>query len=301
MGLPRISARIRGRSSFIVIIGSRISRFAREETEMSHKWQGKTVAVTGGSLGLGQAIGAAFAARGAHVVLLARETTRLAEAQASIEAEGGSVSTLSVDLTRSDQVQEAFAQVARERPTLDVLVNAAGRSSRGAVLDTTEEDFQSLWELNFLGTVRCTRAAADRLIQAQGHLVNIGSLASKTASRYLGAYPASKFAVAAYTQQLRLELGPRGLHVLLVCPGPLSRPDAGQRYDQEATHLPEQARRPGGGARLRLIDPSWLAQRIVRACERREAELVVPRTARWLFALSQLWPALGDAILKRKT
>ncbi len=268
---------------------------------MSHNWQGKTVAVTGGSSGLGQSIGAAFAARGAHVVLLARDPKRLAEAQASIEGEGGSVSTLSVDLTQPDQVQDAFAQLAQERATLDVLVNAAGRSARGAILDTNEEDFQSLWEINFLGTVRCTLAAAERLIQAEGHLVNIGSLASKTASRYLGAYPVSKFAVAAYTQQLRLELQPRGLHVLLVCPGPLARPDAGQRYDQEATHLPEQARRPGGGARVRLIEPSWLAQRIVRACERREAELVVPSVARWLFALTQLWPRLGDAILKRKT
>ncbi len=103
---------------------------------------------------------------------------------------------------------------------LDVLVNNAGRSMRGKVLDTTPEQFRELMELNLIGLVRCTRAAAPHLLQQRGHVVNIGSLGAKSAARWLGAYPATKFAVAAYSQQLRLELGPQGLHVLLVCPGP---------------------------------------------------------------------------------
>ena len=81
------------------------------------------------------------------------------------------------------------------------------------------------------------------------------------ASRYLGAYPVSKFAVAAYTHQLRLELGPQGLHVLLVCPGPIARPDAGQRYSGEAADLPASAQKPGGGVRLKGLDPDELARR----------------------------------------
>ncbi len=94
------------------------------------------------------------------------------------------------------------------------------------------------------------------MLKTRGHIVNIGSLAAKMASRYLGAYPASKFAVAAYTHQLRLELGPQGLHVLLVCPGPIARPDAGQRYSGEAGRPPGvRPERPGGGVRLKGIDP----------------------------------------------
>ena len=64
-----------------------------------------------------------------------------------------------------------------------------------------------------------------RPLRRRGHVVNLGSLAAKTAARWMGAYPATKFALAAYTQQLRLELGPEGLHVLLVCPGPVARKD----------------------------------------------------------------------------
>ena len=129
----------------------------------------------------------------------------------------------------------------------------------------------------------------------------MGSLAAKTAAPYLGAYPASKFAVAAYSQQLRLELGPRGLHVLLVCPGPIARDDAGVRYDAQSDKLPASARQPGGGAKLRAIDPAWLAQKTLSACERRKPELVVPGKARLLFAISALWPGLGDKIVRRKT
>ena len=182
---------------------------------------------------------------------------------------------------------------------LDCLINNVGKSTRGNVLDMTADDFRDHLELNFLTTVNCTRAATPHLRESQGHLVNIGSLASKSVSRYLGTYPATKFALAGYTQQLRYELGPDGVHVLLVCPGPLTRPDAGQRYDKQSTDLPASAKRPGGGVKLKGIDPNWLAKQILRACEKRRAELVVPAKARWLFALSQLWPSLGDRILRR--
>jgi short-subunit dehydrogenase len=130
-------------------------------------------------------------------------------------------------------------------------------------------------------------------------LVNVGSLASKVAPPYMGAYPASKFALAAYTQQLRLELGNRGLHVLLVCPGPIAREDAGQRYFAAAKDIPAEALKPGVGAKLKLIDPNGLAVQIFKACERRQPELVVPGKAKLLFALAQLWPALGDRYLRR--
>ena len=197
---------------------------------MRYDWKHKTIVITGGSSGLGLAIAQAFAERGARLVLIARDEARLQRAAEAVGRGGVRVSTWTADLTSSEEVARAFTAIRQEQATFDVLVNAAGRSDRSAILDTGEQDFQALWDLNFLGVVRCTRWAAESLMPVRGHVVNIGSLASKTASRYLGAYPASKFAVAAYSQQLRLELGPRGLHVLLVCPGPLARDDAGQRY-----------------------------------------------------------------------
>jgi len=89
--------------------------------------------------------------------------------------------------------------------------------------------------------------------------------------------------------------------VLLVLPGPIARSDAGSRYDDQAAGLPSGAGQPGGGIRLKGIDPAKLAQRILRACERRQPELVVPASARLLFALQQLSPRLGDWIIRKMT
>jgi len=262
-------------------------------------WQGKVALITGGSAGLGFSIAEALGGLGASVMIAARDGERLQAAVGRLREEGYRVAGFATDVSDPERVNALVASTIKEFGGLDILVNNVGRSTRGNVLETSPDEFRDLLELNFLSVVRCTQAAAAHLIESRGHVVNIGSLASKSASKFLGAYPASKFAVAAYSQQLRYELKPQGVHVLLVCPGPIARPDAGQRYDAETSDLPESARHPGGGVKLRGIPPEVLAAKILRACERRRLELIVPAKARWLFAISQLWPALGDRIITK--
>jgi NAD(P)-dependent dehydrogenase (short-subunit alcohol dehydrogenase family) len=264
-------------------------------------WHDKVALVTGGSSGLGRVIADAFVGAGARVVIAGLEAEAVAAAADQMRPSGRDVLGIHADITRQDQVDALFAQTLERFGRLDALVNSAGRSMRGNVLDTTPEQFRELMELNLIALVRCTRAAAPHLLRQRGHVVNIGSLASKSAARWVGAYPATKFAVAAYSQQLRLELGPRGLHVLLVCPGPIARRDP-RLYPLEGLEdVPHEARRPGAGVRVKAIPPEKLARAILRACERRQPELVMPAKARWLFALSQLWPGLGDWMVLRKT
>ena len=259
-------------------------------------WQGKVVVVTGGSAGLGLALARESRRQGAQVVIAARNANRLQAAAAEV---GGGTLAIPSDVTSQGEVEALFARVASELGGTDALINCAGRSTRGKILDTTPEDFREFIELNFLSLVRCARAAMPQLIASRGHLVNIGSLAAKATSRFLGAYPASKFPVAAYSQQLRLELASQGVHVLLVCPGPLARDDAGQRYQK--SDVPVSAQQPGGGVKLKGVDPAWLSARILKACEHRQPELVVPGKAKWLFAISQLSPKLGDWLLDKMT
>ena len=265
------------------------------------RWQDKTVLVTGGSRGLGRAIAEAFAAEGACVVIAARGGNELERAAAELRAGDRQILAVPTDVTKQEQVDSLVQQTLDRFGRLDVLVNNAGRSDRREVLDTAVEDFADLMDVNFLAAVRMTRAAAAHLLSGGGHVVNIGSLAAKSAARYLGAYPASKFALAAYSQQLRLELGPRGLHVLLVCPGPIAGERPTKSDAEERSRLPESARRPGAGVRVRQLDPKRVAEKIVRACERRRAELILPRRARLLFTLSQISPRLGDWLVRRMT
>ncbi len=264
-------------------------------------WTDKVVLISGGSSGLGETLARTLAAAGAKLVLGAIDAAGVESVAGSLRAAGSDAIGVWADVTQDQPVDDLIGAVTERHGRLDALFNCAGRSARGEALNTTPEQFLELLSLNFLATVRCTRAAAPHLIQSQGHLVNIGSLAAKTASKFLGAYPASKFPVAAYSQQLRYELNPRGVHVLLVCPGPIARADAGRRYDAQAAALPDAARRPGGGVRLKGLAPELLVRKILRYCELRKPELVLPAKARLLFALSQLSPALGDWIIGRMT
>lgn len=264
-------------------------------------WRNKNCLVTGASAGLGLAIARALASRGASVVMNARTQTTLNEAVKNVNQAGGQAVAMPGDVTSQQDVDRMAQEIASRFGGLDFLCNCAGQSTRSAILETTPDDFQKLWEVNFLALVRMTRSFAPMLVERRGHLVNIGSLASKVAPRYYGGYPASKFAVAAYSQQLRLELGPQGLHVLLVCPGPIARKEGGQRYVETSTNLPASAQQPGGGAKLSLIDPDRLAQRILTACEKRQPELIIPGKVRLLLALGALSPKLGDWLLKKST
>ena len=263
---------------------------------VSSYWQNKVVVVTGGSSGLGRIIAETFFQAGAKLALVALEKADVEKAAAEI---GGGTLPIHADITKQDNVDRVFETVRNHFSGLDVLVNNAGRSMRGTALSTTPEQFQALFDLNVLGMIRCTQAATPMLLERKGHIVNIGSLAAKSASKYVGAYAVSKFAVAAYSQQLRLELGPEGLHTLLVCPGPIHR-DNERLYPLEGLEsIPESARQPGAGVKVKRIDPKELAQKILTYCEQRKPELIVPGKARILFALLQLFPSLGDWMVNK--
>jgi len=263
-------------------------------------WKDKVVVVTGGSAGLGCAIADAYGKAGAKVVIVGRNAEALHSAAAEMSRDGRHVVGIPADVTCQHQVDALFDQVITKYGRLDALVNNAGKSARGHILETTPETFQDLFNLNFLGLVRCTRAAVPHLLKNRGHIVNIGSLAARSAGRYVGAYPATKFAVAAYSQQLRLELADHGLHVLLVCPGPIGRGDVTPRYG-DLSNLPESARKPGAGVKVKSLDPAKLSEEILKACERRKPDLVRPAKARLLFVLAQVSPRLGDWLVRKMT
>ncbi|MDD3468662.1 MAG: SDR family NAD(P)-dependent oxidoreductase [Thermoguttaceae bacterium] len=274
---------------------------------MSNDWSNKRVLVTGGSSGLGRILAESFASAGARVAICALESGAAENAAAEIATTTGAETLgMTANITQQSDVDRLVETIQSKWGSgkgdgLDILVNNAGRSMRGLVADTTPEQFRDLMELNFIALVRMTRACLPMLLASHGSVVNIGSLAAKSASRWVGAYPATKHAVAAYSQQLRLELAPQGLHVLLVCPGPIQR-DTERLYPLDGMEqCPERARRPGAGVQVKRIPPKYLASRVLQACEKRIPEIVLPGKARLLFAISQLWPQLGDWIVLHKT
>ena len=259
-------------------------------------WANKVVAVTGGSAGLGLAIARAFRSRGSKVALVGRSQDRLQDAANKLG--GDHVLTTVADVSDEVQAKGAIANIIEQAGRLDVLVNNVGKSVRIELAKATPDEFREFMEINFLSAVHCTNAALKALTETSGHVVNIGSLSSKTAWPFLAPYTTSKFALAAYTHHLRLE-GPSNVHYMLVCPGPLKRQDAGERYNEQAAELPDSARKPAAGARVRGLDPDLVAEKIVRGCEKRKLEWLPWRLRLGYVALS-MSPRLGDWIIRRK-
>jgi uncharacterized protein len=236
------------------------------------------------------------------VAVIARGQAKLDETISEFRTGQNEALAVQADVTRQQDVERLARTVLGDWGGIDLLCHCAGRSMRGTAIGTSIEDYRQLWEANFLSAVQCVQQFSPSLTENRGHVVLIGSLASKVASKYLGAYPAAKFPLAAFAQQLRLENGPLGLHTLLVCPGPIARNESHEekgRYASQVAELPTEAQRPGGGAKMGAIEPQWLAEKILAACEHRRAELIVPMRARLLFAAGQLSPVLGDWLLRK--
>ncbi|MFG0262890.1 MAG: SDR family NAD(P)-dependent oxidoreductase, partial [Novipirellula sp. JB048] len=144
--------------------------------------------------------------------------------------------------------------------------------------------------------------AIPELQQRHGVIINIGSLASKVGARYLGGYAIAKHALAGLTQQMRLELKPRGVHVGLVNPGPIRRDDAGSRYHQLMQgNVPAAAAQPGGGTKIKGLAPEIVARAVLSCVHRRRGDVVLPRYLRLLIAVGHLAPRLGDWLLLKFT
>ena len=240
-------------------------------------WQGKRAVITGGSSGLGRALAAALVDRGARVAIIGRGQGALDQAAAELGARG-EVLPVAADVTNAAEFERAAAAISGKWGGVDFFCHSAGRSMRGEVLATSPESFRELWELNFLAAVRGAQLFGESLCQNRGHLVLIGSLASKVAPRYLGAYPASKFPLAALAQQLRLEIGPRGAtgaswSVRVRSPARMQR--RGMPPIRPGCRPPPKSRAAGPGSSA--IDPIELAAKILDACERDQARTDRPR------------------------
>ncbi|MCO6043505.1 SDR family NAD(P)-dependent oxidoreductase [Aeoliella sp. ICT_H6.2] len=264
-------------------------------------WNRKACLITGGSAGLGRVLAETLVRRGARVIINGRNPERLAAAVTELKQLGGEVTGAVGDIAAVGFAQQLVTDTVDSLQGLDFVCHAAGRSMRGELASTSREDFKSLWRVNTLAAFELARAAVEPLTTTRGHLVLIGSLASRVSPRLIGAYAESKFPLTAMAQQLRLERGPAGLHTLLVCPGPIARTEQtpSDRYEAAEQGLPEAASKPGGGAKVSALDPQKLCDRILQACESRQAELIMPGRARLLFVLNQLSPKLGDWLLRK--
>lgn len=178
------------------------------------------VLVTGASSGIGRATVALLAARGFRVFASARRPDSVRELEAAGREQGFEVVALDVDDDAS--VARAVAEVEARAGSLDVLVNNAGYGLLAPVEAVTPEALRAQLETNVVGAHRMVRAVLPGMrARRRGTIVQISSVAGRVAMPLYGAYAASKFALEALSDALRLEVAPFGIRVVLIEPGPI--------------------------------------------------------------------------------
>ncbi|MGH9862950.1 MAG: SDR family oxidoreductase [Candidatus Acidiferrales bacterium] len=248
--------------------------------------------VTGASSGIGEALVRQLAREGARVVLAARSEEQLQAVAASLDAER--VLVVPTDVTEPADIDHLIERTATRFGGIDILVNNAGFGLYGGTEEILWEHLRQMWEVNFFGAVRCTRAALPYLCARRGVVVNISSVAGKIVVPYMTQYCATKHALNAFSDGLRMELRQAGVRVVTVCPGRV-RTRFHQAAYRDSKNLPAVLRRQDVGG----ISADAVALATLRAVRRGRREIVIPWRLRLAAGLRKLFPALVEASLAR--
>lgn len=182
-------------------------------------FKNKVVAITGAASGIGLAIAHKFASEGACLALIDMDRAALELHENKFRDDGCQVMAVACDVTDQALCASAIGAVIQNFGGIDVLVNNAGITQRSKFTDTQVEVFQKVMDVNFFGSLYCTKAAIDSLIERRGMIIVNESVAGLTPLLGRTGYSASKHALHGLFTSLRCELREKGVHVLIVCPG----------------------------------------------------------------------------------
>ncbi|HXA41890.1 MAG TPA: SDR family NAD(P)-dependent oxidoreductase [Candidatus Solibacter sp.] len=255
------------------------------------KIEGAGVLVTGASRGIGEATAIELAARGARVTIAARSQPELDRVATAISAAGGTcVAVIPTDVSDEAQVKAMVGAADEALGGVDILVNNAGLGLNGPVAEIDPADLHYVFQVNLFAPHVATLAALPGMLRGRrGHIVNVGSVASHIATPGLGGYSSTKFALKALSDVLRAELQGTGVHVSLICPGPI------------ATHFVKGARGDRGGLPQKPVGApaSDVARCIARAISRNTAEAFVPAYYQALVGANSVAPQVMRVAGKR--
>jgi short-subunit dehydrogenase len=250
----------------------------------------QVIIITGASSGIGLATAKMAAERGARVVLAARDADGLASARVEIEGAGGRAVTVIADVSNFEEVRNIAQKATEAFGGFDTWVNNAGLSIYGPIEEVPVEDARRLFDVNYWGVVHGSLTALGQLKERGGALINLGSITSDRAVPLQGHYSASKHAVKAFTDALRMEVEKEGapVSITLIKQGAIDTPfpeHARNYMEAEPKHPPP------------VYDPSVVAEAILFCAEHARRDLVVGGGGKMTAAMDNV-PRVADRYMR---
>lgn len=254
--------------------------------------KGKTVVITGASSGIGEAAAYAFAAEGANLALAARTVDRLNEVKSRCEQLGARVIVVKCDVSLEEHCHHLVAETVRNFYAIDVLVNNAGISMRALFSDCELDVIRRVMDINFWGSVYCTRYALPYLLKNKGSVVAVSSLAGIAGLPGRTGYSASKFALGGFMQSLRIENLKNDLHVGVIYPGYTS-----SNIRNTALNKDGHAQQESPFDESRLMPAETVAEEILSMVKKRKNTRILTTQGALMKWLNLLMPSVVDRLI----
>ena len=262
---------------------------------MSSEFKNKVIVITGAASGIGAALCDRFGREGACIQLLDMDGGGVKAAADRLRADGVDARGYRCDVTDENECTEVIAQIIAQHGGIDVLVNNAGITQRSAFVDTAASVYRKVMDVNFFGSLYCTRAAIDSLIERRGMIIVMESLAGVAPLLGRTGYCASKHALHGLFTTLRSEVSDSGVHIMIVCPGFVetnlqTRALGGD--GQVTTHPQSVVGKPTSAARV--------ADDIYAGALKRKQLLVITPIGKLSYWINRLVPKLYERIMARQ-
>ncbi|MCK5776803.1 MAG: SDR family oxidoreductase [Bacteroidales bacterium] len=252
----------------------------------------KVVVITGASSGIGKALGYEYAKRGYAVVLAARNLNKLNAIHKDLLSKGHEVLVVKTDVSKEVDCENLISKTIEKYTTIDILINNAGLSMRALFKDVDLKVLKELMDVNFWGTVYCTKYALPYLLKAKGTVVGVVSIAAFIGLPARSGYAASKYAIRGFLDTLRVENLKTGLHVLVAAPGYTSSNIRNAALVKDGSPQGDSPRNEGN-----MMSAEKVAYRIMRAVDKKQAELILTfKEGKLSVFLKKTFPRLLDKL-----
>jgi len=256
-------------------------------------FKNKVVIITGASSGIGKSCAEEFARRGASLVLAARQYVTLCEITAELENKYGiKAVAVQVDVTQEVECETLIKQALTTFGRIDVMVNNAGISMRALFNELDLAVLKNLMDVNFWGTVYCTKYALPEILKTKGSIIGVSSIAGYRGLPGRTGYSASKFAMNGFMEALRTELLQSGVHVMVACPGFTTSNIRVAALAKDGSSHGETSMEEG-----KMMSAEEVAKNIVDGIAARKRTLVMTGQGKLTVWLNKLLPALADKLV----